>query len=70
MNAKQIQALGAMLAQADEVGLVLIGGARALVSMFHARPTDAELDAIETAVVADAKRRKSESNLMSGDAVK
>lgn len=66
MNAQQIAALGSMLLQAEQSGLVIIGGVRALISIVHAQPSAAELDAIESAVVADATQRKSENDRMSG----
>ena len=71
MNAVQIERLGAIFAEvqaAEQVGLVLVGGVRALIAAFHAQPSAADLDAIEASVLADATKRKGESDRMSGKA--
>ncbi len=57
MSPEQIAALAGSVNAYAAAGLTLIGGVRALVGLFHTSYTDAELDAIVDAVMADAAQR-------------
>ena len=66
MTPAQILALASSVSAYTQAGMVLIGGVKSLVSLFANAPTDAELDALVDALVADASRRKSERDTMTG----
>ena len=57
MTPEQIAALAQSVNLYAGAGMALIGGVRALVGLFHTHYTDAELNAIVDAVMADAAQR-------------
>lgn len=60
MNDAQIALIGRLVVEAEQAGLIIIGGIKALVAMFHVAPTEAQMDATIDAVQADARRRRDE----------
>lgn len=61
MDLKKLAALASILLEAKDAGLSLIGGAKALASLFGQDLTAEEQTAIELAVMMDARRRRDES---------
>ena len=58
MTAQQITAVATSVLQLEQAGLIVIGGVKALVSILHTPPSEAELNALVDAVVSDATSRK------------
>lgn len=63
----KLKGLIAIAKLAESEGMVLLGGVRALGRLFGKDLTADEQLEIETAVVADATRRRDESLLMTGE---
>lgn len=66
MDIQKMATLATMASTATQAGMVMIGGFKALAALFGHDLTKEEQDAIEVAVIADAMRRKAESERMAG----
>lgn len=66
MTEGQITQVAALASVAEELGLTIVGGVKALAGVFGHTPTDAEADAIEDAILVEASKRSAERNRMAG----
>lgn len=71
MNEKQIAAIGSMVVTAEQEALVIMGGVRALVALFHSgaetpEQLDADIAAVEANAIARRDQRQREIDAMGG----
>lgn len=67
MTEQEILAYVAIFGALTKLGETLVSGVRAIVRAARPGVTDAELDAIEDGIAADAARRRREREAMTGE---